>query len=277
MECSYCKKIYANSYTLKTHQSSTKKCLLLQNEDKNRKLFSCSFCNKELTTNMRLQYHLNCCKKNPTYKPKSILLKVEQLEEKMEEQRQNREKMEEKMEEQEYIIRQNREQFEYELKLKSDEIKRLEALIEIPKVSNITNIKHQQIINNHISITNYMTPERVKEIFSENFTLETLLGSQKELANFTVDNFLLGKDRPIYICTDRSRKKFAFVNEDGKQVEDVNCEKLVRLIIPGFTKVHEIYEEALFTPFNISNADFYTININKKMKYFLFIDYNQYN
>lgn len=153
-----------------------------------KKLFSCSFCNKELTTNARLQTHIQSCKKHPEYKPRTLVDKVEELKKNLEEQK-------EIIEEQGYMLRQQKEQFEYE-------IKKLET-----RPLSITNNIEQQINNhNHISITNYLTEERVKETFSEKFTIESLLGSQKELANFTIDNFLTGKDKPIYLCTDRSRK-----------------------------------------------------------------------
>ena len=234
MECQYCKKSYPDKNRLKRHQTTTKSCIRLQHGEIPSKFQTCTMCNKEFTSIQSMKYHITICKK-----------KIEIVEEEMEEEK--------------YNHRQTKEQLEYELKLKSDElnlkldeIKRLETLLSKndTKVSKVTNNNsHNTIENqtiNHISITNYMTPDRVKDTFSNHFTVEMLLGAQKELANFTVDKFLLGKDKPVYLCTDRSRKKFAFVDDNGKQVEDVNCEKLVRLITPGLNKVHEIYEEALF-------------------------------
>ena len=227
-ECQYCKKTYPDKHRLKRHQTTTKSCIRLQNGEIASALLKCELCKKEFTSVQSMKYHNGICKK-----------KIDTLEEKIEEEQ--------------YNHRQTKEQLEYELKLKTDElklkadeIKRLQTLLSSSseKVVNNSHIENQTI--NNISITNYMTPDLVKDTFSNHFTVEMLLGAQKELANFTVDRFLLGKDKPVYLCTDRSRKKFAFVDDQGKQVEDVNCEKLVRLITPGLNKVHEIYEDALF-------------------------------
>lgn len=113
--------------------------------------------------------------------------------------------------------------------------------------TNTTTTISDSMNNNtfHISITNYLTEERVTKAF-ESYDVKTLMGSQKELANFTIDNFLLGKNTPTYICTDRSRKKFFFSDESGKMVEDVNCDILVSYVIKyGFAKISQICIETL--------------------------------
>jgi len=42
-------------------------------------------------------------------------------------------------------------------------------------------------------------------------------------ADFTLDNFLMGKDKPLYLCTDRSRNQFKCVDLEGKLIEDPNA------------------------------------------------------
>ncbi len=213
MDCIYCKKTYATSSSLLKHQRTSKLCLSMQEQlgiPVIKKLFTCMFCKKELTSNVRLSYHHKICK------------------------HQNKETLEEKMD-----------HIAIQLKLKDEKIQQLENEMNELKIKPV--IQHVQHFtqNNQISIHTYMTPERVKEAF-DMFTLDTLLGSQKALANFTVDQFLMGKDKPAYLCTDRSRKKFFFMDETGQLIEDPNCEKLVGLITPGLTKVQELYEVALF-------------------------------
>lgn len=213
MDCIYCKKTYATSSSLLKHQRTSKLCLSMQEQlgiPVIKKLFTCMFCKKELTSNVRLSYHQKICK------------------------HQNKETLEEKMD-----------HIAIQLKLKDEKIQQLENEMNELKIKPV--IQHVQHFtqNNQISIHTYMTPERVKEAF-DMFTLDTLLGSQKALANFTVDQFLMGKDKPAYLCTDRSRKKFFFMDETGQLIEDPNCEKLVGLITPGLTKVQELYEVALF-------------------------------
>ena len=70
MECEFCKNKYANSYILKTHQTS-KKCVLLQkqlrvdpeNQDENKvNNFKCLYCEKILSSKSRLDNHYLGCK-----------------------------------------------------------------------------------------------------------------------------------------------------------------------------------------------------------------------
>jgi hypothetical protein len=65
MECEYCNKIYSNSYTLRTHQKTTRSCLDIQSNKgitSNKKLFQCSYCNKDITTKVKFDHHLLICK-----------------------------------------------------------------------------------------------------------------------------------------------------------------------------------------------------------------------
>ena len=188
-----------------------------------------------------------------------------------------------KIQELSFTIRQQQEQHEYELKhhvelskkqnelmkqqtdlLKQlqDELKRLKEhqLVQHSTTThNGNNTTAHQLENNvsqcqntdsfnknyNISINNYFTEERVTKAF-ESYTINTLLGSQKELANFTIDNFLLGENTPVYLCTDRSRKKFFFTDTNGKYIEDPNCAILLSYIMKhGNSKIREVCMEAL--------------------------------
>lgn len=145
---------------------------------------------------------------------------------------------------------------EEKVKQLEDEVKRLKDAQLIPYPTSVHNSSNNKTIsttnndsfnnnNFHISITNYLTEERVTKAF-ESYDVSTLLGSQKELANFTVDHFLLGKGTPIYLCTDSSRKKFSFRDEQGKIVEDKNCTTLITNIMKyGIDKINDICNSSL--------------------------------
>ena len=64
--CIYCKKEFSDKSTLVRHQKTAKFCLKLQKEQNNTDItvvtYKCEFCNKELTSNYNLNYHLNICK-----------------------------------------------------------------------------------------------------------------------------------------------------------------------------------------------------------------------
>jgi hypothetical protein len=111
--------------------------------------------------------------------------------------------------------------------------------------SNTTNIT----INTDNSITTYcsllnMTPDIVRDSF-KNFTIDTLLsGSQKDLADMTINNFLTGKDQPLYLCKDRSRHKFVYTNKENEEKEDSNGTILRTLVYNGIAPLlKRLYHE----------------------------------
>ena len=110
--------------------------------------------------------------------------------------------------------------------------------------TNSNNLTQNTIIHNYGSILS-LTKEDIKETFDKNYTLEDLFGSQKGLADFTTKNFLSGKDNPLYICTDKSRQKFIFTDENKKEKEDDNAFIIIKLMSRGFGKVDELYKEEL--------------------------------
>ena len=60
MDCQYCKKVFNNKYTLNQHQKTAKYCLEIQGSVNNS--FICTYCDKTLCTNDRLNYHYQSCK-----------------------------------------------------------------------------------------------------------------------------------------------------------------------------------------------------------------------
>ena len=98
--------------------------------------------------------------------------------------------------------------------------------------------------NNYCGLLNYMTPEVVRESF-KNFNINNLLsGSQKDLADMTIKNFLTGKDQPLYICKDRSRNKFVYTDDENKEKEDANAIILRTLVYNGIAPLlKKLYHE----------------------------------
>ena len=209
MNCNYCKKEFSNKSNLTRHQ---KKCLIKINKPP--KIFECEFCSKELCSNYSLNRHLNICKVKKTHDDEIEELKsmVIQLQ---------------------------------------DEIKEIKK--SSPKYPNVinnssnTHSNNNNTINNNITINNidfmsYMTAERIKEVFENNYNIQTLLGSEKSLANFTINNFLSGEDRPIYLCADKERNKFYFLDKNNKRIDDTNAQILINLIITyGFDSIKKYY------------------------------------
>jgi hypothetical protein len=144
-------------------------------------------------------------------------------------------------------FRNEKEELEYELRLKDEKIKDLEERLakheNTPKVIN----KNKNITNNIniLTINEVMTPERVEDFFKKHYNLDTLMQGMSGLAKFIFDGFI--RDKAIYYCTDRSRHKFIMSDANGENVEDQNCEKLASLTAPGLLHVKDVYETGLFT------------------------------
>jgi len=65
MQCSFCHKKYETKSALNRHKTTTRFCLKIQlemNQKIDKRMFECSFCNKELTSKPRLAYHIGICK-----------------------------------------------------------------------------------------------------------------------------------------------------------------------------------------------------------------------
>ena len=60
MECEFCKKLFSNKQTLKTHQTTSKKCRKTQ-ENPVKPIFTCKFCLKECSSKVRLEEHETKC------------------------------------------------------------------------------------------------------------------------------------------------------------------------------------------------------------------------
>ena len=256
-ECCYCKKTYTNEYTLRTHQKTTRACIKLQETTgvSHAKFYYCSICNKECTSKNNLDYHFQNCKK--TFK--KIEKNINKLTSKLIEEK------EDELEKTSSDLRNQKEEFEYELRLKNKKIKELEKLLKeketkIEKLSKIkttnsnnantnsnnTNSNNtNNVTNNNITINETMSRERVEEYFKKHYNTETLLGGQKALAHLVVDGFIKNKDN--YLCSDRSRQRFLFIDKNGNRVEDTDCQLVIQLTSSGMPHIKDIYEESLFS------------------------------
>jgi hypothetical protein len=245
MECIFCKKTYATEYTLRTHQRTTKSCIKIQEESgiTQAKKYECSFCKKHYTAKRNVEQHEARCKNTVTQIKTQIQDKVDKITQEND-----------KLNETKTLLRTKTEAFEYELLIKQekikqleDENKKLEQKIEqlIPHINNQTFYDSSTNIVNNYTIYEVMTPERVDEYFKKHYNIDTLLGGQKALARLVADGFITEKN--TYHCKDRSRQKFTLVDEQGKNVEDVDCRHVIQLTASGMPHVREVYEESLFS------------------------------
>ena len=213
--CEFCKKAFKTAYTLKTHQTTAKTCIRLQQElgvaNLVNKRVSCSYCNKQLTSKSKLDSHLMICLKKQQH---------------------------------DLIEAKNQDRFE----LLQKELNKLEEQLQNIQSStnnsnNVTNSHNTLTTNNNISIVNYMTEDRVLQIFRDHFNKNDL--PEKKLADFTYKWFLKGVDKPVYLCTDPTRKRFVFMDQDGKEVVDRNCSTLISLLYQAQPYIKDLVQDEI--------------------------------
>ena len=215
MECTFCKIVFSSRSVLNRHIQTNKKCLKIQVDQEqpiNKRLFKCESCKKELTSKKMLEYHINICKEKKK-------LDIQKLT---------------KTEDQKYT----------DLQLQINQLKKELEETKTRSASNNTitiNTNFDNSTHNYGSILTYMTPEVVKETFEKNYKLEDFFGAQKALAEFTTKNFLMGKNKALYLCKDKARNRFSFTDEDKNEIEDLNAAILIKLVSKGFGVIKNLY------------------------------------
>jgi len=139
------------------------------------------------------------------------------------------------------------------MKLMKEEIKELQSKILSSSsssqngniIGNTVNGSGTQInITNNIGFMEYMTPERINNVFGEKYTIQTLMGGETALADFTIEYFLKGQDKPVYLVSDKSRNSFYFLDSEKNRIDDSDG-KIIRSLIwsYGFNAIHSIYND----------------------------------
>lgn len=120
-----------------------------------------------------------------------------------------------------------------------------------------TTNNHQQIGNvGNVKITNYLTdhntystqthPTYVKHMLDQHFETYFMDG-QPGLARFLVEHIIKMSDgKLILVCTDTARKRFRFLNADGKMAEDMKAKMLCsKLSVPIREMCNEVFDRVI--------------------------------
>jgi len=215
-QCNLCKRTFSTKSNLNRHHATIKMCNQPQPQ---KKIFSCAFCDKELSSKQMLSYHQHRCKKNV----KIISTKPTKAKE---DEKYN-----------------NLQQQILELKKELEETKNRTTNNITINTTSIGNTTIDNSSHHYGNIMTYMTKELVQETFEKNYTLEDFFGSQKALAEFTTKNFLMGKDKALYLCKDKSRKRFIYTDEEQNEIEDLNAAILIKLVSKGFGTIEKLYKK----------------------------------
>ena len=263
--CEFCNNRFNTISALNYHKDNAIYCLKLQGRN-NIEQNKCDNCSRFFVSKKSLDKHLiKCSNDNSLTEVSSVNLNYTNIEEyinilEIKEKELNDYKnllseKEKKMKEKDNRIK----EIESIIIEKDKQIKRLEDKIDkadntiayIAKQSkitnNTTNIKGNQTVVN--ILCDYKTYEKYTDkehIIStaNNMDMEKYFwNGQKGIANFCSENIVKTSDSMIICCTDSSRKKFKYMNNKNKIIDDINAKHFTERIAEPIKEVcKELYE-----------------------------------
>ena len=239
MNCEFCKQIFKNKYSLKTHQENAKYCLELRNAANDN--FICEYCNKKLSSKQILENHYQKC----TSKKINIEKDIE-IQKIINKYTSEIEILKHFVSSRDSIIDEQKET----INNLQNQIKELASLaIDKPSTinHNLNNNSNNKMIDNRTlnMVPFNLTEDKIMKVMKDKFEEKHLMRGQEGLADFFVENILVTTDKKfLYRCTDASRNHFIYVDENGKIQKDINGHHLIQLINePVRQRTREIYQE----------------------------------
>ena len=239
--CEYCNAIVSSKYILKTHLSTNKTCLSIRNLELKTN-YMCEGCNLFTLDNQKLSNHHESCK---SYQ---IILIKNELEKKYNEEiKQLNDKLIEKQ------IYHSEMKLNFEKTIKDLQIQNEKLIDSLQKLASqaidkptttVTNIK------NNFSDKYFLdaiATEDVKRKFQNYLTEELFFEGQRGIAQLCTEHIIKTKDnKSLMVCTDTSRKKFKYMDENGNMKEDFEARTFTDKVSKPIKDVSKIvYENIL--------------------------------
>ena len=225
--CEFCLNTFKTNSNLINHMKTAKYCLKLRNKDNEN--FICEYCNKKLSSNYTLRVHKKTCKE------KELLYEKQKEDNYKKEINNLKTKLKEQKDEYKKQLKEQKDEYELKIKELQNQIERL-ATTAINKPTNIQNNNQRinQIINNMTPITDEFLKEQ-----AEFLTLEHLKDGISGYVNYALDYPL--KDK--IICTDFSRRKVKYKDENGTLIDDPEMIKLSQKLFKAIEEKNDILIE----------------------------------
>lgn len=231
-KCQFCNKMFSNNSNLKMHIKNAKYCIKLRGSDV--KNYVCSFCNKELSSKHILESHLSICNTKKDTEINNLKNEIDILKDQVKEKN---------------ILEITNNELKTQIKELQEQIERL-ATTAINRPTHISQNNNQRI-NNIINNLNPITDDHLREQ-SQYLTLDHIKNGVNGYVQYALDYPL--KDRVI--CTDFSRRKVKYKNEEGKLVDDPEMVKLSQKLFQAIEEKNAIlvseYTKELHDKYNIS-------------------------
>ena len=238
--CEFCKIILSSKYILKTHIINNKACLALRNLELKTD-FLCNGCNQYSVDNQKLIKHRESCK------PYQYLLIKEEYELKLQEQKKINNDL---------ILQHKKEIISKDEKIKDlqTQLDKMFSTIEklasqaIDKPTGTTNVTNNvRNIYSDKYFLDKISPEEVKKKCQNYLTEQVFFGGQKGIAQLCTDHIIKTKDNKVLLtCSDVSRKKFKYMDENGNLKEDYEARSFTDKVFDPIKKASQVvYENIL--------------------------------
>jgi len=228
MKCDFCNKEFKTTSSLNYHQKTAKYCLGMQGKDIVKE-YKCENCEKIFSTKQNLSYHIDVCKQS---------------------KEQEREKYKDLYDKYD-IMKIDMEKYKVLLSERDNTIKCLEkniselnqTIADIAKQPKNTNIKTQNNIHN--ILTDYKTYEehtskdRILSLAKDNNIEDYFWKGQRGVAEFVYDRIAKTENGQMIICcTDPSRNRFKYKNENNEISEDIDAHIFNKKISEPIKKIY---------------------------------------
>lgn len=252
MECQFCKKVLKDKYTLATHQTNTKKCLVLQGKiNIIKKEYTCK-CRYKAQTQKKLEVHQNSCL---FYRLHEKDIVIEDIKSKYSELKTNFNNITLEINQNEAKTRKIKD-LEDKIAEKDAKIKDLEdKLYEIakqPRTNNTTNTT-TNVVQNFIKVDDDFN-QGLTLFFQEKLTDSDVAGGKKRATDLMI-NYIKDVQNETGSCVlkvaDHSRGVLKFMDKNGQIVKDVKGYKLFNntlkpAILPAMDNRIDVYKETVF-------------------------------
>jgi hypothetical protein len=222
LKCQFCEKEFQNISSFNLHQRTAKYCL--EKQGKENIEYQCKYCKKFFTNKQRLETHLEICSvklSESSKKIKDLEIKIKELEKLKTKKDKIIEKLEKEKVKELEKLESKKDKIIENLELKNKELedklyKILEKAIDKPTTTNNT--------------TNIEKLEMISKTFldekAQYLTIDHIKNGADGYANFFLEHQL--KDRVI--CTDFSRRKIKYKDENGEVITDPEMNSLSLLL-----------------------------------------------
>jgi hypothetical protein len=231
-KCQFCSKIFSSNSNLKAHIKNAKYCIKIRGSVI--KNYVCSFCNKELSAKHSLDSHLAICNIKKDVEIDNLKNEINNLKDQVKEKN---------------ILEISNNDLKKQIKELQEQIERL-ATVAINRPTHI-NQNNQNRINNIINNLNPITDDHLREQ-SKYLTLDHIKNGVNGYVQYALEYPL--KDRVI--CTDFSRRKIKYKDEEGKLIDDPEMVKLSQKLFQAIEEKNAIlvseYTKELYDKYNIS-------------------------